>query len=319
MESAVINTKHIIPSIVFAIALASCAAIELPSDQRTPKCRNYATSIVDPTRIQIIGRNGKTLDPLSDRYAFDHAKAKEILLDGKKVGEFPEPDRFDRQGKLVERERYLQLGKVSLNGKIQQLDGFDVTELKNGRMLLTGGQVQLSDGLPLCHTWILDKRTKKYTPGPDMKSARAYHQTTLLHDGRVLISGGMFPWGTCSVLELEIYDPKLNEVKVVGKLHKPREFHQTIELPNHSAAIIGGETAQELHDAGDKLTSTIEVLDFDKQTVKVVGQLHNARQGFFAFPLADGKVLIAGGMMDGYFDDPANSSVLQVEIFPGEK
>lgn len=47
-------------------------------------------------------------------------------------------------------------------------------------------------------------------------------------------------------------------------------------------------------------------------------QEHNARQGFFVFPLESGEILIAGGMMDGYFDDPANSSVLQVEIFPAE-
>lgn len=305
--------------VVCTITLASCMKIELPADQRTPKCINFATSVVDPARIQVIGRNGRTLDILSERYPFDHANAKEIFLDGRKVGEFPAPDHFDRQGKLAQRERYLELGKVPLNGKIQELDGFDVTELKNGQMLLTGGQIRQSDGPPLPHTWILDKHTNKCTQGPDLNSARAWHQATLLRDGRVLISGGMFPWGTCSVLELEIYDPKLNKVKVVGKLNKPREFHQTIELPNHSAAIIGGETAEELHDAGDKLTSTIEVLDFDKQTVKVVGQLHNARQGFFAFPLADGKVLIAGGMMDGYFDNPANSSVRQVEIFPGEK
>lgn len=312
------NKKVLLPFFLCTSLTISACGAELRSDERTPFIMKFATSVIAPSRIKILGLNGQQLDQQTDRYAFDHGKAKQIFFDGKKVGEFPLPDHFDKVGNLVELKKRMEFGKVPYNGKTQQLTGFDLTKLSDGRMLISGGQILNTDGPPLGCTWLLEQNSKAVKRGPDMHSPRAYHQATTLSDGRILISGGMFLWSDCSVKELEIYDPKLNKITVVGRLNKPRKFQRTIEIPGRKALIISGETSKALHDAGNSLTSTVEVLDLDQQTVTVVGQLHNARIGFSVFPLDNGKVLIAGGSMDGYFDNPANSSVLTVELFPAD-
>jgi hypothetical protein len=67
------------------------------------------------------------------------------------------------------------------------------TLLPDGKVLVAGGFVNY-EGLP-GEVWgsseLYDPRTQMFTPTGDMAAARAYHTSTLLNSGRVLVTGGL--------------------------------------------------------------------------------------------------------------------------------
>lgn len=302
-------------SVMFS--LVGCG--ELPADQRTPVIMKFATEIVDLARIQVLDRDGKYLDVVNDPYVFD-TKAKEVFIDRKSVGVFP--DSNEDEDKLL---GGALPSTLSIDGEEQAFNSYNYTQLKDGRYFICGGVV-VATGKKINCTWIFDPASKRLQRGPNLIVARDWHLVTLLKDGRVFISGGETSYDrtpslarvNCSysghVRELELYDPKTNTISKVCNLNKPRYWHRTIELNNGKVLIISGETDKEIHDAGVSLTSTVELVDIEQKTSTVVGQLHHARRSFDVFPMGNG-VLILGGEMDGYFDVPGDSSVIPVELY----
>ena len=72
-----------------------------------------------------------------------------------------------------------------------------------------------------------------------MLTARYAHTATLLHDGRVLIYGGLGA-GDGFVIGSEIFDPTTGQFLHGPRGHKCRAFHTATLLPDGSVLIAGG-------------------------------------------------------------------------------
>src|SRR6185295_13872253 len=82
--------------------------------------------------------------------------------------------------------------------------------LADGRLLVAGGIVGLSDDTGPRESTLFDSTTDSWSAGPLMTTGRYYPTTTTLGDGRVLVQGGTTTCTTCIADQPEIYDPATN-------------------------------------------------------------------------------------------------------------
>ncbi len=141
-----------------------------------------------------------------------------------------------------------------------------------------------------------------------MGSARAAHTTTVLPDGRVLLTGGM-TGDENTAAGAELYDPASGTFTRTGPMRTPRHSHSSTLLSDGSVLIAGGYDA-----AGDYLQSA-ELFDPATNTFRRTGVMTGARAGHVAVPLGNGRVLLVGGVGEGWtflssaeLYDPATAS-----------
>ena len=84
------------------------------------------------------------------------------------------------------------------------------------------------------------------------------------------------------------------EFTVLGRPAVPRSLHGTAVLPDGSVLFLGGNAATQT--SAQPLTTSVERYDPATGTFEEVGHLLEARQTFEAVTLADGRVLVAGGV-----------------------
>lgn len=130
----------------------------------------------------------------------------------------------------------------------------------------------------------------------------------------VFISGGNYGLdGAGERVEAPTYRTylynRVNEEIVPGPpLLPPRRGHQMVLLQDKRVLIVGGTTQ------GGKPVTTVQAYDPVKKTIEEVGQLSRPRNEFLLLPLADGRVLIAGGR--GIDDEEAPDKLISsIEIF----
>lgn len=129
------------------------------------------------------------------------------------------------------------------------------TRLADGRVFVVGGVQPNKDGTTSWRreTEIYDPITGLYTNGPTSTYPRRGHTTTLLHDGRLLIAGGVAMVdhdadpGTPDIertLDIaEVIDPKSGEVDETIAMENRRAFHSATLLDDHTVLIAGGESS----------------------------------------------------------------------------
>ncbi|MBU49456.1 MAG: hypothetical protein CL920_12245 [Deltaproteobacteria bacterium] len=145
--------------------------------------------------------------------------------------------------------------------------GHTVTQLPDGRFVVIGGFVgkiaaDLGDALRPEKTqasleWLSNRARTKYTftnESGDTKQeltlpAAVLHTTTLLHDGRLLISGGVQAdeKGINTNKTGFVLTPNARGIRLSEKrppLKYPRHFHTTVQLRNHSLLLLGGIQTQ---------------------------------------------------------------------------
>jgi hypothetical protein len=99
---------------------------------------------------------------------------------------------------------FQDIGKARLVG-----DGAATTLLANGNILLSGGlQGDSSYVIRLKVTEIYDFSKKTYTSGPQMQEPRSFHQTTLLKNGQMMITGGSYTSGRGHSNKTEVFIDK---------------------------------------------------------------------------------------------------------------
>ena len=136
---------------------------------------------------------------------------------------------------------------------------------------------------------------------------RGGHAATKLTDGRVLITGG----GTA---EAEIYDPATNTFASAGTMTASRRNHTATLLGDGRVLIVGGD----YYDPGLQRTvylSSAEIFDPGRGSFTFAGSMSVPRSWHTATLLADGRVLVAGGM--AYDELGQNVYSLDAEIFDG--
>jgi N-acetylneuraminic acid mutarotase len=126
--------------------------------------------------------------------------------------------------------------------------------------------------------------------GGDLNTARLFHTSTLLNDGRVLVVGGIGPnpESNGDLSSVEIYNPASNSWAVFGNLHAARHGHTATLLTNGKVLVVGGTTAT-------TTLSSVELYDPSANIWTNVASLLAGRSNHSAVLLQDGKVLVTGG------------------------
>jgi hypothetical protein len=195
--------------------------------------------------------------------------------------------------------------------------GHVATTLVDGRVLVTGGYPDDWFMLPVADAQIYDFHTGVWTWANRMAMPRGGHTASLLADGRVMVTGGM--WRDCcgvvgtqggyfragSAAGSEIYDPLTSTWSPGPVLGTPRQFHTATALPDGTVLVAGGTMA-----TGQIPQLRYVVLDSAEASAATalpwmaVSSLGSARYNHTATLLADGSVLIVGGL-GGAYDAPA--------------
>ncbi|HXP78758.1 MAG TPA: kelch repeat-containing protein [Verrucomicrobiae bacterium] len=168
------------------------------------------------------------------------------------------------------------------------------------RVLVTGGLD--INGNPLMSAELYDPSTGKFSPTTgSMQFVHASHTATLLKTGKVLIIG----WGPATA---ELFDPSTGTFKATGSMLEPRVGHTATLLTSGKVLVAAG-----IGQVGGAPGVLAESELYDPATgsfSQTLGHLANARQLHTASLLADGKVLVAGGMLDN-----AGTATATAELF----
>ncbi len=163
--------------------------------------------------------------------------------------------------------------------------GQPATLLADGRVLIAGSQYRVS----VASAELYDPKTGTFHVTGPMTTAGGVTATRLL-DGRVLITGG----GNGS--KAEVYDPTTGTFKPTGSM-KTARWQQTATLLPDGRVLVAGGRDPNAKESNFTLASA-ELYDPMKGTFSPTGSLTTARSGPTATLLADGRVLIAGGLGD---------------------
>lgn len=158
------------------------------------------------------------------------------------------------------------------------------TLLKNGKVLLTGGQGP-RQGTVTFSAELFDPVSGKFESLASQRlvAPRTYHAATLLDSGQVLIVGGT-DWQTSRApTTAELYDPVENTFTLLeSTLSANNEIPQSVKLTSGHVMVLGGKAT----DLFDPVT----------QTFKPVQGPTKAREYTAATALYDGGALVLGGL-----------------------
>lgn len=178
------------------------------------------------------------------------------------------------------------------------------TLLSNGMVLVTGG-LSGSGSNALSSAELYNPLNGTFTATGSMHSGRVGHTATLLSNGKVLIVGGN-TGSTMSIASAEIYDPGTGTFTLTGSLATGRSEHAATLLGDGTVLISGGNTES---GSGFTAFSSAELYNTVAGTFAATsGSMTIARYAHTATPLADGTILIAGGV-PSYFNVSASAEI----------
>jgi hypothetical protein len=171
------------------------------------------------------------------------------------------------------------------------------TLLGGGGVLLAGGMN--GAGAPSNSAAIYDPASGTFSATGALANGRYGHTATLLKDGTVLLAGGTqynAGYGP-SLSSAELYDPSTGQFTGTGSLGSPRAYAAAALLPDGRVLVSGGEaTFNDNSTQPVQFWNTAEIYDPASGTFSATGTMTTARTRHSAAPLANGQVLIAGGL-----------------------
>jgi len=121
------------------------------------------------------------------------------------------------------------------------------TALANGQILFAGGSADSYGEVGLTQATLYDPATGQFYEAGGLHQARSAHTTTLLKDGRVLITGGYNGEGSDSVTGIfssaELFDPETRTFSSVGEMTRHRDGHTATRLLDGRVLITGGRAS----------------------------------------------------------------------------
>ena len=135
-----------------------------------------------------------------------------------------------------------------------------------------------------------------------MISARGYHTSTPLNDGKVLVAGGADS-NTHQIAATESFDPESRTWSTNADLNIRRSAHTATLLTNGQVLVAGGSYRGSGLPSGP-LTSA-EIFDPATRTWTVTNEMKFARYYHTATLLPNGRVLVAGGAFASYTAIPS--------------
>ena len=202
-------------------------------------------------------------------------------------------------------------GTFTATGAMATARGFDTaTRLADGRVLFVGGNPKTWDfsGPFLASAELYDPKTGTFSPTGPLATARNLHTATLLLDGRVLIVGGNDTFNH-SLTSAELYDPKTGTFSPTGSMTTARGFHAATLLADGRVLIAGGGSAGW---TSDHFVASAEIYDPTAGTFATTGPLTAERALHTATLLADGRVLVTGGINN---DNNGGTSLASAELY----
>jgi N-acetylneuraminic acid mutarotase len=172
--------------------------------------------------------------------------------------------------------------------------GHTASLLPNGKVVVVGG----SSASALASAELYDPNTATWSTLSQLNTARVYHLATVLTNGKIIVTGGLasptplspVPGQALSVVES--YDLFAGAWSSTGALSTARVGHTATLLPNGLVLVAGGYTAG----SGATYLASAELYDSTQNVWRATGSLNQARAGHTATLLANGKVLVAGGV-----------------------
>ena len=125
-----------------------------------------------------------------------------------------------------------------------------------------------------------------------MSAARSYHTASLLPNGKVLVAGGLNSSGVANSAEL--FDPATGKWTSTGAMTTSRYIHTATLLPNGKVLVAGGCTQTGF----SGVTASAELYDPTTGTWTSTGTMTTTRGYHVATLLPNGKVLVAGGVIN---------------------
>jgi hypothetical protein len=156
--------------------------------------------------------------------------------------------------------------------------------MADGRLMITGGIIGLTDDMGPHNATIFDPVTEQWSQGAMMNTGRYYPTATTLPDGRILVQGGTTTCVTCIADMPEIYDPvkdtwtQLAPSATMAFKYYPHSF----VLPD-GRIFVGSED--------DKAIAT-QVLDLNTQTWSTIDS--RVLDGHSTAMYLPGKIIKAG-------------------------
>lgn len=127
-------------------------------------------------------------------------------------------------------------------------------------------------------------------PGPRMNVGRINHNSILLLDGRVLVTGGEVFEGEFikSTATAEVYSPSNDVFTSVGNMSARRQFHTTTLLTNGYVLVAGGKSS-------GVATTSMDLFNPANNAFTPTASLGRARTSHTTTLLPNGDVILAGG------------------------
>ncbi|MCP4656095.1 MAG: hypothetical protein GY856_11835 [bacterium] len=120
--------------------------------------------------------------------------------------------------------------------------------------------------------------------------ARSWHTSTLLSDGRVLVTGGVS--GNERLASAEIYDLTIGRWSTAASMAEARYYHTATLLPDGRVLVAGGLSRDE--SGNHETLKSVEIYDPRTDVWTHGPVMLRARSQHTATLLADGTVLVAG-------------------------
>ncbi|MEO8680480.1 MAG: kelch repeat-containing protein, partial [Vicinamibacterales bacterium] len=172
------------------------------------------------------------------------------------------------------------------------------TLLPDGRVLVTGGNDGTGNGVNYAEVFdpTANSGVGAFTLISSMSTPRSSHTSTLLANGKVLVTGGYYNF----VNKGDLFNPATNTfTPTAGAMVVPFRGRATATLLNDGKVLIAGGQPNDV-------TSTAEIYDPVADTFTATPSVMVSKRYFHtATLLADGSVLIAGG-----FDQTSSASYI---------
>jgi N-acetylneuraminic acid mutarotase len=160
------------------------------------------------------------------------------------------------------------------------------TLLNTGKVLVSGG---LNVSTAIATAELYDPATNTWAATGSMATSRYYHTANLLPNGKVVVTGG---FSSTVVATAEQYDTATGTWAAAGSMTQARHQHAAALLADGKLLVSGGVN----DDHGKATIASAELYDASTNSWSVVGSMAQPRNRHTATVLANGKVLVMGGV-----------------------
>ena len=174
------------------------------------------------------------------------------------------------------------------------------TSLQNGQALVVGGCGRSCSNATLTTAERFNAISRMWSPAGQLHTGRYNHAAVLLRNGTVLVTGGISVCNStiCRVTATaEIYNPAANAWTATTNLSTPRLGHTMTLLGSGMVLVTGGCALP----GTCETPLGAEVYDPQAQTWTPTGPMTLNRSEASATLLANGQVLVAGGLNSGSY------------------